>query len=219
MPLHRLAAIVGMKAEAKLIPGLVVGISGGDPAAAHTLAKDFLTRGCAGLISFGIAGGLSPRLQPGSLVIATAVVEDGKTYACHPGWVDRLRARLVTAYVGPVAATAGVVRTAAEKTTLHQETQALAIDLESGAVARAAQAMGRPFAVIRVVADPAQRTLPCSALVGLGKDGSPRPLAVIASLLRHPGDLPGLLQVAKDAKVAMETLRGAALTLGPTLSL
>lgn len=99
-----------------------------------------------------------------------------------------------------------VVATAAAKRDLHDRTGAHAVDLESGAVARAAAAAGIPFAVLRAVCDPAERDLPPAALAALDQRGAIGLLRVIGSVLAHPTQLPGLLALARDAAAARRAL-------------
>ena len=93
------------------------------------------------------------------------------------------------------------------------------VDMESGAVAKAARAAGLPFCVIRSVADPASRALPAAALAGLDAEGNARPLAVMAGLLRRPQDLPGLIRVGLDSQRALSALRDFVQVVGPTLGM
>jgi len=98
-----------------------------------------------------------------------------------------------------------IVPSAAAKRALWQRTGAAAVDLESGAVARAAL----PFAALRAVCDPAERDLPAAALIPL-VDGKIALGAILAELARHPGQLPGLIALARDARLAKTALRGFA---------
>ncbi|HQU04519.1 MAG TPA: hypothetical protein PLT25_07355, partial [Acidocella sp.] len=104
--------------------------------------------------------------------------------------------------------------TAAQKAQLFNATQADAIDLESGAVARIAREAGRPFAVLRAVADPASRTLPPAALIALNQGGEIQLAAIFASVLRQPTQIPALLALASDAAKARKNLLRKIKTLG-----
>ncbi|MFP4003003.1 MAG: hypothetical protein ACLFV8_04440, partial [Alphaproteobacteria bacterium] len=94
---------------------------------------------------------------------------------------------------------------------------AAAVDMESHAVARAARERGLPWAAIRAVADPANRTIPATAMAGLAPDGTARPWRVIRELTARPQDLPALIRLGRDAQAGLATLRGAALHLLPVL--
>jgi adenosylhomocysteine nucleosidase len=74
-----------------------------------------------------------------------------------------------------------------------------------------------PFAVLRVVLDPAQRAIPLSALAGARHDGETDPMAVLKALMKRPGDLLGLLRLAGDTRTASSALRRSRQALGPFL--
>ncbi|RME62604.1 MAG: purine phosphorylase, partial [Alphaproteobacteria bacterium] len=84
-------------------------------------------------------------------------------------------------------------------------------------IAQIAHERGLPFACLHAVADPACRALPKAALAGMGKDGTMRPLAVLAALARRPGEWPGLIQVARDSAKARRTLSRVCLLHLPAL--
>ncbi|MDR3530287.1 MAG: hypothetical protein P4L90_07030, partial [Rhodopila sp.] len=88
--------------------------------------------------------------------------------------------------------------------------QAHAIDLESGAMARVAEAHGLPFIVVRAICDPAERDLPPAALVALDPEGGIGLIPVLRSVLKQPNQLPGLLALARDAGRARRALIGLA---------
>lgn len=216
-----IAVIVGMKSEAALLPaGILAGCAGGVAARAAALAQGFLDQGASGLLSFGIAGGLDPALAPGALIVAGGVeYEDGTIIASDAAWSRRLALALDHARSGLLFGADRAIATAADKAALFSRNGALAVDMESGAMARMAAAKGVPFAVLRAVADPADRALPLSALAGLDAKGNTRPLAVMRQLLARPGDLPGLIRVGRDSQTALSALRHALQVVGPTLGM
>lgn len=95
---------------------------------------------------------------------------------------------------------------AAGKRRLWQETGASAVDLESGAVARVARRLGLPFAVLRAICDPAERSLPPAALIALNETGRIQILQVLASVAANPAQLPMLIALARDAAAARQAL-------------
>jgi adenosylhomocysteine nucleosidase len=99
-----------------------------------------------------------------------------------------------------------IVATKADKRRAWQETGAIAVDLESVVVARAAAALGIPFLVLRAIADPATRALPPAALLPLADDGTLDVRRVLGSVMRRPQQLPSLLAVAREALQALEAL-------------
>ena len=212
--------VVGMAFEARIAAGLGVPvICGGDgrnlaPSLARAMAA-----GCGGLISFGVAGGLAPDLKPGTCVIGSAILDDEGQQETDARWASRLMKIIPDAVHGPIVGVREPIAHASAKRDLHKQTGAIAVDMESQVVARAAARHGVPLAAIRVVIDPVERTIPRSALAGARPDGTIDPLAVMRSLIRYPRDLAGLIRMSLDARAARATLvRGSAL-LGPGLGL
>src|SRR5436305_6740058 len=216
----RMIVVVGMAFEARIAARLGVPVvCGGDGKHLEESLARAMAAGCNGLISFGVAGGLAPELKPGTCIIGSGVIVDGQERPTDARWTHRLQRIIPDAVYGPLLGVRQPIALAQDKRALHQKTGALAVDMESHVVARAAAAHGVPLAAIRVVVDPVERTIPRSALAGTRPNGTIDPLAVVRSLMRHPRDLVGLVRMALDARAARATLvRGSAL-LGPGLGL
>ena len=212
--------VVGMAFEARIASRLGVPvICGGDGRYLEGSLARAMAAGCGGLISFGVAGGLAPSLKPGTCIIASSILDDEERRPTDTRWAQRLMRIIPDAVHGPILGVREPIARARDKSALHRETGALAVDMESHVVARAAAQHGVPLAAIRVVVDPVERTIPRSALAGARSDGSIDPLAVIRSLARYPRDLLGLVRMSLDTRAARATLvRGSAL-LGPGLGL
>ena len=199
--------VVGMAFEARIASSLgfpvICGGDGKNLAASLTRA---MAAGCSGLISFGVAGGLSPSLKPGACVIGSSIIEEGDEHATDARWAQRLTRLIPGSVQGSILGVREPVAHAADKLRLHQRTGAVAVDMESHVVARAAKQHGVPVAAIRVIVDPVGRTIPRSALAGSLPDGSIDPLAVMRSLARYPRDLVGLFRLSLDTRAARATL-------------
>jgi adenosylhomocysteine nucleosidase len=195
----------GMRAEAALLPpGLRVVVSGGDPARLRR-KLDEAAEGATAVLSFGIAGGLDTGLEPGALVVATRVRAPGGAWPADMAWSSAL-VRASGARFGVVAGASAVVSAPDAKRSLRLMTDALVVDMESAVAAAFAASRGLPFAVLRAVADTAEETLPLAAAVGLSRSGRPAPGRVAVALLRRPGELPALVQVAKRSRTALDAL-------------
>lgn len=183
---------------------------------AQSAARTLLERGARGLVSFGLAGGLDPDLPPGTLILADRVIGGTSSFPTDSVWREALAARLapLSPLIRPLADGGIVLVSAADKRALFESSGAVAVDMESATVARLAGEAGVPFVVVRAIADPASRSLPFAALAGMGEDGNVRPFAALAALLRHPGQIPALIGLARDSAAAMATLRRAAGIVG-----
>jgi hypothetical protein len=84
-------------------------------------------------------------------------------------------------------------------------------------VARLAADHGLAFAAIRVIVDPAHRTVPAAALAGMRPDGRTDPLAVLRALVSAPSQALALMRVASDVFLARNALQRGRRLLGPGL--
>jgi adenosylhomocysteine nucleosidase len=193
----RVGVVVGMASEARIARRL-----GWPVAIGRDAAENLLHEGARALVSLGVAGGLDPALRPGTLIIADAVIVGSERHVTD----SELSRRLGGATGHIVLGIDTIVSTVAEKQRLHRTTRAAAVDLESGAVARLAVRHGLPFAVLRVICDPAARALPPAALAALDPRGAIAIRQVLASIVVRPGQLPALLALAFDAAMARRAL-------------
>jgi adenosylhomocysteine nucleosidase len=174
------------------------------------------------LVSFGLAGGLAPGLRPGDLLLPEMVHGAGRTsWSVDPVWRERVQGHLarggLEAKAGTVAGSERIVATAADKHVLFEAVGALAVDMESHAIAAVATDANIPFLVLRAVADPADQVIPQVAREALRPDGGIRIRATFGGLLRQPGELTALLRVARQSVTALVSLRGGARLAGPRL--
>jgi adenosylhomocysteine nucleosidase len=204
--------VTGLTAEAKIAHALGVPVKagGGTPWGAEVAAERLVAEGATSLISFGLAGGLDPDFRPGMIIVPLAVVEAGRIRPTNA----RLGMALGGVSAGMLAAEAEIVVTAAEKYALGRSTLCGAVDLESGAVARVAERHGIPFAVLRAICDPADRDLPPAALAALNEKGAIAIARVALSILRHPGQIPDLIALGRDAARARKALIRRVFELG-----
>lgn len=221
-----LGVITGLMDEADLLSAPVHGVrvrcAGIGPVRARETALALVAEGCRGLVSFGIAGGLDPALAPGTVVLAERVVDgDGGAWDTDAPWRGHLAALAgngVTLAGGTLTGSRRVVATPAAKQELGRRNGAVAVDMESGAVAQVAAEAGLPFLVVRAISDPAWTSVPRAAMKGVTPDGRRRPLGVVAALARRPGDLPGLLRLRRDSATALAALGRVAAVSGGVLA-
>lgn len=215
----KLGVLCGLVAEADILrhaapakDSLLVAVTAARPGRAHACAERLVAEGATGIVSFGLAGGLDPVLEPGALLLPQRVIgPDGAAYPTDPNWRRSLEAMTGAEGASVLLGSDTVVATPADKARLFRETGAAAVDMESHAAASVAAAAKLPFLVVRAVADPAGRTIPRAALAGLDAEGRTLVLPVILALTKRPSELPGLLRLAADSRAGFETLRRVAL--------
>ncbi len=161
------------------------------------------------IISIGYAGALDPSLEVGDLIVADKVIkmdsshpdEGVKSYSLNKEIFNStaaLRGRILLT-VDHVAATPQ------EKKNLREKYSAVAVDMETSALAEEAQARNIPFISVRAITDTAvQELIDCSYLVE--EDGEVSKLKAGWHVLTHPGDLKGMIDLGQHAKIATANL-------------
>ncbi len=207
-----LLVVTGLAREARVAEGAGVTTlcSGGDSLRLSDMLRDVDPAAHFGVISFGIAGGLHPELEPGDLVLGASVFHDGDTLpACenlNATFRRTLIGRKLRMVEGVMAGVDEVVTTPGAKTLLRERSGAIAVDMESHVAARWAASNELPFTVLRVVSDPAHRALPAVAAVALKPDGGVDVLRVLRGLARAPRQLGALASAGRDARAAFAAL-------------
>ena len=284
-----LGVVTGLRSEAKLLrgTGLACISTGGQAHIARAKIDRLISRGVRGLVSFGIAGALSPELRTGDLVIADKVVsETGEAWAALRPWTEALLAaaangrsnprendvphhaaarrseghsasaplwssehdtptdvtpalsrgpsegqRLAAKWIpaqgrddgrrgvraGTILGLDCMLSSPEKKAAAFARTGALAIDMESHHVARAAAERGLPFVAVRAISDQADEALPPIMATFVDEYGQTRMSTVLAALLLRRVKLGELLQAGRASKRAHQALlrcRGALAGLG-----
>ena len=211
----------GLAAEARIArrAGFSVVLGAGDRERTESLIETAAPRANC-LISFGVAGALSPQLRSGDVIVSAEVVGEGEEWRGEGGFQRRLidRARAMGAIEGPVFGASQIHATRDSKAQAWRRTGALAVDLESAIVGRIAAAVGIPFIVLRAVADPATRELPPAALIPLAANGMPDLARVLAEIAARPWQIGGLIGLARETRRGLDALVAPARALGDFLA-
>ena len=215
-PTGKAVCVSGLAVEARIAraAGFTVVVGAGDRERTAALAQAAaMDTDC--LVSFGIAGGLAPELEAGTIVVSGQVVSEGYHWAIEPSARQQLSrfARSIGAVEGLVLGASTILATQIEKKQAWAATDALSVDLESDIVARIATTLGIPFIVLRSIADTAQRDLPPAALFRLTTGGKPDFSSIVAAVLRRPVQLAGMIGLARETAIALAALIGPARAL------
>jgi 4-hydroxy-3-methylbut-2-en-1-yl diphosphate reductase len=147
----------------------------------------------AALVVMGVCGGLDEHCEPGDVVIADQLLDGeqaaGQSLTCPSAepLAEALERRGIAVRRGTVVSVARIAH--GEKRVELRERGAIVVDMESAWLADGAQ--GRPFAVIRVVADTPSRevTRPLLTLAGAAHAALSlrRTAAALEELVREQG--------------------------------
>ena len=200
-------------------PQIQLECAGVGPQAASRATHALLELGVAALFSWGTAGGLDRALAPGSIVLYTSVVDSqsGIEYSCDAARTALLAVQLSSlgGVLGRGLSVPAPIVASAHKEALHARFHCAALDMESATIAAIAQPAGVPFTALRVIVDPADFSLPRSALAGIGS-ALPPWLAVLLALGRRPWELSAVLTLAQWYRHALSRLGAAADALNST---
>ena len=148
------------------------------------------------VVHLGFAGGLDSQLAPGDVLhiarVASASGGDIAVNSSHNGCTLLTLDR--------------PVHGANEKAHWHKTCGAVAVDMESYPLALLAQQRGVRLTIVRAICDPADMHLPKRAADWVRADGTADVVAVVRYLLVHPWQLPTLLQLRRNARLAARTV-------------
>jgi adenosylhomocysteine nucleosidase len=157
------------------------------------------------VVVVGITGAVDADAEIGSLVLPALVV-DGRTgdeYRPHPLGGGRAEGKMWTTdtLITDLDVVAGL-----------REVGVVSMDMETAAIAEVCERRGIPWSVFRTVSDRVTDGLLDEEVFRLSKpDGSPNLKAVITYVVRHPGRLPAMARIMKEAKLATERAADAAI--------
>jgi adenosylhomocysteine nucleosidase len=180
---------------------------------AQEAARWLVGQGVSALGVLGVSGGLASGLKSGLLVVAGEVHDaveggPGRSLPCPAGrdLLSTLRRDGLDAVEGSIATVAEPVLEPEKKIFLGRQSGALAVDMESGAVARVAAEAGLELFALRAICDPAERRVPRALFDMVDGDGRLRTGALLASLLRRPQLIVDLIAMQRDFSRALKAL-------------
>lgn len=154
------------------------------------------------VLSSGFCGGLLESTKSGDIVVATSICDThGQQLK-----VDVSMASQPGLHVGRIVVTDEMVRTVEEKQRLAAESGAVAVDLESLAVAQVCAERSVKFMSVRVVSDDLSEDLPPEVLSIIGDTGTMRLGAALGAVWKRPGSVKDLWRLRERAWAAAERL-------------
>ena len=145
------------------------------------------------ILMAGLAGGLSPSLKIGDLV-----VDEQSTF---PARIEAVRGEIHTSRT--------LVTTAQEKAKCHNENRAVAVDMENQIAREWAASMNVPFLGIRAISDRADQSLDLFIVNAIDEFGHVKPIRLAFGLLGRPTRVASLMRIARHAHRAGKRLGGA----------
>lgn len=179
-----------------------------------------------GVISFGFGGGVLPGLTVGDLVLAERLLwfRDGR-FSEQPGLADEREGWAGRFLVPGLGEAVGRFHRGTFITTDRIENKREMagrlppgvayplLEMETCAVARVASGAGVPFMAIRAISDDANEELDFSIAEFTDPELNIRISRVLLTLARKPWILPQLIRLARNSRIAGETLADGMMSL------
>jgi adenosylhomocysteine nucleosidase len=199
---------------------ILVAHSGAGPINAQLSAELLVAKGATRLMSWGCAAALSGLLKPGDLVLSDKLVDaEGRgatKFSVSSEWhsyaINLLSSSFVV-HTGCLAESKNIVSSSKDKQQLHAMTGAVALDMESVAIAKVAKQYELPFLAIRAIVDPVDMNLPLAINYSLNNQGEIMIGKLLLFLVQRPAELPGLIKLGIHFNAAKNTLKSIARNL------
>jgi nucleoside phosphorylase len=211
--LRPLVKALGMKRVRDDDPTMYVGIAGTKELVATTsgMGTKLATEATERLLELlpfdhvmvvGIAGGMGASAV-GDVIAPEVVVDDVSGAEFRPTYLDpstMVRGKLVTHDDFDMSA---------ERTAQLVRDGFVAVDMETAAVGAVCERRNTPWSVVRVISDLVGVT-PGDVVDLAHADGSPKLVAGVRYMFRHPTRVPGLLKLGRESIVAANTAAATA---------
>ncbi len=163
------------------------------------------------IISFGMAGAISPLLKPGDLLLPEKVLMNGDTFDIHSPLREHLQEQALRdgmrVSTSPLLSVNRVLTSSPEKETLSRQTGGSAVDMETAIIIKQARGKKIPAFAVRIIIDPLELKIPELALKHTNEFGELRTPSLLMALLRAPDQIPALIQIARAHSRATKTMR------------
>ena len=192
-------------------------VSGLGAKRARTAAESLLAEGATALLSWGSAGGLAANVLPGNLILPRNIISsDQSVFPVDRSWHERLCHLLqaqIEFHTQALAESIVILNTPAEKRELFSQSGAIAVDMESAAVAEVASKANIPFIAVRAVIDPLDMRMP-TIVQAIDDYGRVRLLTLLGRLARNPAEFFLLIRFSRYFRAARTSLMTVARLAG-----
>jgi len=197
---------------------VLIAVSGAGPSQASEAAKLLLAQGANALLSWGCAAALQSHLRAGYLVLPQQIKSvDGTVFKVDPDWHRHVSQHISTEIkvmgTGMLVESRQLVASVHAKQNLAITSNAVAVDMESAALARFAEQIGIPFMAVRAIADPLEMSLPKAVSFAINPSGDVNMSRLLSHLFLHPWEITDLIRLGLQFRAAQKTLHQVAILL------
>jgi adenosylhomocysteine nucleosidase len=152
------------------------------------------------VLSCGFAGALVPSIKVGDIVVADSIVDaHGQLLMIDVAFPADPQRGL---HIGRIMTSDAIVRLVAEKRQFAERHAAIAVDMESLAVAQVCRELGTRFLSVRVISDDLAGDLPPEVLTLVGPTGTTRLGAALGAIWKRPESVKDMWKLRQSAHFA-----------------
>ncbi len=191
---------------------LLLVLSGMGTARVNKAIESLLAQNVEALISFGTAGALGHGMKSGDIVVPARILDqNGNEYTSSASWRDNILQQLsacpASILQGDILTADTIIPDAESKQTLHDDTGAIAVDMESALIAATAARHNLPAVTVRVIVDEANITVPASILANTDGYGDTAVAGILTAIIRQPVLIRDLLKLGRMFREAKQNMR------------
>ena len=168
------------------------------------------------LISWGVAGAIDKSVNSGDIILASSIINEGHRYLISEDWLRRVSEHLQSTSMvsnGAIASSKEICASTTDKHHLSEKTGALAVDMESAAIAETATVNKLDLLVIRTISDNADSSIPEAVLKHTDNLGQPRIFNFMLSCILKPNQIREISSLAGGYKKGLASLSSIAQVL------
>lgn len=163
------------------------------------------------ILLVGYAGGTSPIVKTGSLILAEEIINANDGSCLKVDAELLLKAKKISEeekfhyQLGKMVTVNRIISNPHEKADIGATHSAIALDMESAALAKMAFERKIPFLIVKSILDPVEETLPLLEDC-VGPTGEPKPLKLAEHLFKNPREmmqLPRMQLLASQARASI----------------
>lgn len=221
--LNKVGIIVALPAEARCLCSkkLKIGtpveiqkdiflcLSGIGYESALSAAKELTVLRVDALISWGVAGAIDKSLSSGDIILANSIINEDKNYSTTREWLSRVSDHLQSFFSisnGDIVSSKEICASPMDKLHLFQKTNAIAVDMESAAIAETASANNLDLLLIRTISDDTDTAIPEAVLKYTNNLGQPRILNFMLCCISNPNQIRNIFALKNGYKKALASL-------------
>jgi len=208
---------INLKSPFEIKRSIFLCISGIGYKSSLNAAKELINLNVDAIISWGIAGATCDLVNTGDIILAKSVKNHKNIYSTSVKWrkkiIDHFKDSSINILSEDIVSAEEICNTPIKKMELFKKTKAVAIDMESVAIAEVSMKNNLDFIAIRAIADNATLNIPDVVVKNIDNYGHIKMMKLIASCMLYPSQINQIFLLAKSYKKALKSLENFSVEL------